>query len=110
MRMSAPDRVEPSFVQDMLAATRFKGDEAYFRRLAQDAPATVAWISSHGTRFIQPPDYLAKGRPKRRPLGPRPATSASLALVVDVIELPRRGRTVVLNLRVGLGAFTRTHV
>ena len=54
MRMAAPDRVEPGFVQDMLAATQCKGDEGYFRRLAQDAPATIAWIASHGIRFIQP--------------------------------------------------------
>src|SRR4029079_13141376 len=43
MRMAAPDRVEPSFVHDMLEATRFQGDESYFARRAQDAPATVAW-------------------------------------------------------------------
>src|SRR5204863_7933748 len=41
MRMAAPDRVEPSFVHDMLAATRLQGDETYFARLAQEAPATV---------------------------------------------------------------------
>src|SRR6476659_5555685 len=48
MRMAAADRVETSFVHDMLAATRFEGDETYFARLAADAPATVAWIASHG--------------------------------------------------------------
>jgi tricarballylate dehydrogenase len=42
MRMFTPDRVETSFVHDMLAATRFEGDETYFARLAADAPATVA--------------------------------------------------------------------
>jgi len=35
MRMAAPDRVEPSFVHDMLEATRFQGDEGYFATLAQ---------------------------------------------------------------------------
>src|SRR5437660_9228492 len=40
MRMAAPDRVEPSFVHDMLEATRFQGDETYFERLAHEAPAT----------------------------------------------------------------------
>jgi tricarballylate dehydrogenase len=29
MRMPAPDRAEPGFVQDMLAATQFRGDETY---------------------------------------------------------------------------------
>src|ERR1700690_2431956 len=40
MRMASPDRVEQSFVHDMLAATNFQGDESYFARLAQEAPAT----------------------------------------------------------------------
>jgi tricarballylate dehydrogenase len=54
MRMAAPDRVEPSFVHDMLEATRFQGDESYFARLAAEAPATVAWIASQGIAFHQP--------------------------------------------------------
>src|SRR5262245_51638709 len=59
MRMAAPDRVETSFVHDMLAATRFEGDETYFARLAADAPETVAWIAAQGVEFIQPTYYLA---------------------------------------------------
>jgi tricarballylate dehydrogenase len=69
MRMAASDRVEPSFVQDLLAATRFQGDETYFRRLAENAPETVAWIESRGILFIQPPYYLAKGPPRIQPVG-----------------------------------------
>jgi tricarballylate dehydrogenase len=69
MRMAASDRVEPSFVQDMLVATRFQGDETYFRRLAENAPETVAWIKSSGISFIQPPYYLAKGPPRIQPVG-----------------------------------------
>jgi tricarballylate dehydrogenase len=40
MRMSAPDCLEPSFVQDMLAATQFKGDEAFSPGAGR--PATIA--------------------------------------------------------------------
>jgi tricarballylate dehydrogenase len=69
MRMAAPDRVEPSFVQDMLAATRQKGDAGYFTRLAEEAPATAQWIAGHGINFIQPPYYLAKGPPRIQPEG-----------------------------------------
>ena len=69
MRMAAPDRVEPDFVHDMLAATAFRGEESYFRRLAADAPATVAWIASQGIEFIQPPYYLANGPPRIQPVG-----------------------------------------
>jgi tricarballylate dehydrogenase len=69
MRMASPDRVEQSFVHDMLAATNFQGDESYFARLAQEAPATVKWLASHGIEFIQPTYYLAKGPPRIQPAG-----------------------------------------
>lgn len=78
MRMAAPDRVEPGFVQNMLAATRYRGDEAYFIRLAEDAPATIAWIASYGIEFIQPTYYLAKGPARIQPLGGGPAIVAAL--------------------------------
>lgn len=69
MRMASPEHVEPSFVHDMLTATRFRGDESYFARLAEEAPATVRWLKSHGIEFIQPPYYLSKGPPRIQPLG-----------------------------------------
>ncbi len=79
MRMAAPDRVEPNFVRDMLAATGPDGDEAYFARLAADAPATVAWIAAHGVTFAQPTYYLAKGPPRIQPAGGGPAIIAALS-------------------------------
>jgi tricarballylate dehydrogenase len=78
MRMAAPDRVEQNFVRDMLAATRQQGDESYFARLAAEAPATVAWIASHGIAFIQPTYYLAKGPPRIQPTGGGPAIVTEL--------------------------------
>ncbi len=69
MRMAAVDRVEPSFVHDMLEATAFKGDEEYFATLAHHAPATVQWIAAHGVPFHQPVYYLAKGPPRIQPVG-----------------------------------------
>src|SRR4051812_12882427 len=69
MRMAAVDRVEPSFVHDMLEATRFKGDETYFATLAHRAPVTMKWIASHGVPFHQPVYYLAKGPPRIQPVG-----------------------------------------
>ena len=78
MRMAAPDKVEPSFVHDMLEATRFAGDETYFARLAKEAPATVQWIASHGVTFHQPIYYLAKGPPRIQPVGGGPAILAAL--------------------------------
>src|SRR5262247_4456080 len=64
MRMAAVGRVEPTFVRDMLQATQGRGDENYFKRLADEAPATVAWIAGHGVPFHQPDYYLAKGPPR----------------------------------------------
>jgi tricarballylate dehydrogenase len=95
MRMAAPDRVEPTFVHDMLAATRFRGDEAYFARLAEEAPTTVAWIASHGVAFIQPTYYLAKGPPRIQPRGGGPAI---------VQELTRAARQAGVILRYGCAA------
>lgn len=69
MRMASPEQVEPSFVRDMLTATQFRGDEAYFARVAQEAPVTAEWLKSHGIQFIQPPYYLSKGPPRIQPLG-----------------------------------------
>lgn len=78
MRMAAPDKVEPSFVHDMLEATRFAGDEVYFAQLAKDAPATVKWIASHGVEFHQPTYYLAKGPPRIQPVGGGPVVIQKL--------------------------------
>jgi tricarballylate dehydrogenase len=69
MRMASVDRVEPSFIHDMLEATGFQGDETYFSTLARHAPATVKWIASHGVPFHQPVYYLAKGPPRIQPIG-----------------------------------------
>jgi tricarballylate dehydrogenase len=69
MRMAAVDRVEPSFVHDMLEATALKGDEDYFATLAQHAPGTIKWIAGHGVPFHQPVYYLAKGPPRIQPVG-----------------------------------------
>jgi tricarballylate dehydrogenase len=78
MRMAGPDRVEPTFVGDMLAATQGRGDRAYFERLAAEAPPAAAWISSHGIEFHQPVYYLAKGPPRIQPVGGGPAIIAAL--------------------------------
>ncbi len=80
MRMASVDRVEPSFVHDMLAATQYQGDETYFARLAREAPATCKWIAAQGVEFIQPTYYLAKGPPRIQPLGGGPAVVKQLAL------------------------------
>ena len=71
-RMASPTRMEPTFVEDMQKATELRGDATYFARLAEEAPATVKWIASHGVNFIQPTYYLAKGPPRIQPSGGGP--------------------------------------
>jgi tricarballylate dehydrogenase len=78
MRMASPDAVEPSFVNDMLAATAGRCDTAYFAQLAADAPATAQWLGTLGIAFSQPPYYLAKGPPRIQPVGGGPALIAAL--------------------------------
>jgi tricarballylate dehydrogenase len=69
MRMAAPDRIEPSFVDDMLEATQGQGDKAYFETLAHEAAPTVQWVAAHGVLFHQPTYYLAKSPPRIQPIG-----------------------------------------
>ncbi len=103
MRMAAPDRVEESFVADMLAATKGLGDEAYFSRLAQAAPETVAWIASHGVEFIQPVYYLAKGPPRIQPVGGGPAIVNTLAQAARKAGIVFRYGTAALDLVIDNG-------
>jgi tricarballylate dehydrogenase len=83
MRMASPERVEPGFVRDVLAATADRGDERYFSRLAADAPEVVGWAASHGVTFIQPPYYLAKGPPRIQPQG---GGAALLAVLIKAAK------------------------
>src|SRR5262245_27825385 len=94
MRMAAVDRVEPSFVRDMLQAMQGRGDENYFKRLAHEAPATVAWIAAHGVPFHQPDYYLAKGPPRIQPVGGGAAIHR---------ELTRAGQSAGVMFRYGSG-------
>jgi tricarballylate dehydrogenase len=106
MRMAAPDRVEPSFVQDMLEATKFQGDESYFVRLAREAVGTVAWIASHGIDFIQPTYYLAKGPPRIQPVGGGPAVVKQLTRTAKQRGVAVRHGCIAQHLVTGNGRVT----
>lgn len=79
MRMAASDRVEPSFVRDLLEATQGRGDESYFSKLAAEAPATLKWIAALGVDFHQPPYYLARGPSRIQPVGGGEAVHRALS-------------------------------
>jgi len=78
MRMASPTDMEATFVADVREATRSQCDEAYFTRLAAEAPTTVKWLALHGIEFIQPTYYLAKGPPRIQPTGGGPAVIKEL--------------------------------
>lgn len=69
MRLASVSELAPGFEADMLAATAGRGDPAYFRRLAEEAPAAAAWVEAHGVQFHSPGYYLSKGPPRIQPVG-----------------------------------------
>ena len=69
MRMAAPDRVAPAFLNDMQAATGGLGDPAYFETLADHAVPTIGWLQALGVVFDIPAYYLSVGPPRIQPVG-----------------------------------------
>jgi tricarballylate dehydrogenase len=69
MRMESPERVAPGFEDDILAAAGGRGDAKYVRRMAAEAPATMAWLQRHGIAFHKPTYYLSAGPPRIQPVG-----------------------------------------
>ena len=69
MRLEAPDRLSPGFVDDMIAVSGGRNDRAYFERLAVEAPATMLWMQGHGIPFHNPVYYLSVGPPRIQPVG-----------------------------------------
>ena len=70
IRMRAPDAMESSFVDEIVAQSSGRADRAYFERLAADAPPTAHWLQAKGIGFHAPPYYLAKGPARIQPVGP----------------------------------------
>jgi tricarballylate dehydrogenase len=69
MRLDATDRIAPDFEEAMLQASDGRGDRLYFRTLAENATATVAWLQSHGVAFSTPIYYLSAGPRRIQPVG-----------------------------------------
>ncbi len=70
MRMAAPDRVESSFVHDMLTATKFEGDETYFARLGARRARNRA-VDRQPWHRVHPADLLPRQGPTAHPTGRR---------------------------------------
>jgi tricarballylate dehydrogenase len=69
MRMATPERIAPGFEEDMHRASGGLGDRDYFRALAENAPATIGWLQTHGVAFDTPVYYLSAGPPRIQPVG-----------------------------------------
>ena len=70
IRMRAPEAMESTFVDEVIAQSSGRADRAYFERLAADAPETARWLQGMGIDFHTPPYYLAKGPARIQPVGP----------------------------------------
>jgi tricarballylate dehydrogenase len=92
MRLDAPDRVAPDFEAAMRVATGGR-DATYFRALARDAAATVAWLQDHGVTFATPPYYLAAGPLRIQPVGGGRALVAALAAAAKRLGVAIRYRS-----------------
>ena len=79
MRLDAPDRIDPGFVDDMLRASGGLADRSYFRALAEQATATISWLQGHGVEFITPLYYLSTGPARIQPVGGGSAIVEKLA-------------------------------
>jgi tricarballylate dehydrogenase len=79
MRMQSPAAMSPDFVDAMLRESDGRADRDYFRRLAEDAPAAIAWLQGLGVQVHQPTYYLSEGPPRIQPLGGGEALLRALA-------------------------------
>jgi tricarballylate dehydrogenase len=79
MRLAAPDRLASGFEDDMREASGGLADQAYFRTLAEHAPATIGWLETHGVEFTTPVYYLSAGPPRIQPAGGGSAIVARLS-------------------------------
>ena len=69
MRLAAPDLLAPGFEDDMQESSGGLADRSYFRTLAENAPATIGWLQTHGVEFDTPIYYLSAGPPRIQPVG-----------------------------------------
>ena len=79
MRLEAPDRIDPRFVDEMLKASGGRGDRGYFRTLNENAVTTIGWLQGHGVEFITPLYYLSAGPARIQPVGGGSAIVEKLA-------------------------------
>jgi tricarballylate dehydrogenase len=101
MRMAATDRPAPDFEYDMQHASGGLADSDYFRTLAENAPATIGWLQTHGVSFDTPTYYLSAGPPRIQPVGGGRAIVDRLADVAGKAGIKLRYESPAIRLRMG---------
>ena len=86
MRMAAPDRVAPGFEDDLRGGLGRAHGRAYVRRLAAEAPATIAWLRRPRHRL-----RAAGLLPERRPAA-HPARRRRRTVLRELERAALRGR------------------
>lgn len=79
MRLDAPDRISPTFEDDMQESSGGLADRDYFRALGENAVPTIGWLQRHGLEFITPLYYLSAGPARIQPVGGGAAIVETLA-------------------------------
>lgn len=56
LRMSALDKLYPTFEEDIMKDSQDKADREYVHRLALEAPDTIQWLATKGVKFSVRPE------------------------------------------------------
>ncbi len=110
MRMAAPDRLAPGFEEDMHKASGGRADRDYFRTLAENAPATIGWLGTHGVAFDTPVYYLSAGPPRIQPVGGGRVIIDRLADAAAKAGVKLRYESPAIRLRMGEGGVSGVEV
>jgi tricarballylate dehydrogenase len=99
IRMEAPDRLAPSFEDDVQQASGGRADPAYVRMLAANAVETMGWLQTHGVEFTTPIYYLSVGPPRIQPVGGGRGLVEALAKAAKRAGVAIRYETALTRLR-----------
>jgi tricarballylate dehydrogenase len=110
MRMAAPDQLAPGFEEDMRHASGGLADPDYFRTLAENAPATIGWLGTHGVAFDTPVYYLSAGPPRIQPVGGGRAIIDRLSEAAAKAGVKLRYESAVMRLKMGEGGVSGVEV
>jgi tricarballylate dehydrogenase len=110
MRMAALDRLAPDFEEDMSRVSGGRADPDYFRTLAENAPATIGWLGTHGVAFDTPVYYLSAGPPRIQPIGGGRAIIERLADAASKAGVKLRYESPVMRLKMGEGGVSGVEV